>query len=140
MLKVQKLILVLYPTMVLANNSLNLQIPGAYNNYSYDEIRTMDNFSCKNAISGTTQFEMGMTGIVNNSVPIFGSEDPNNPTTKDIGLYARITMPIGKIPERINCNSLYQLELQKKRLEVMKLESELKKLQKLKFDNDKKED
>ena len=123
------------PTMVLANNSLNLQIPSAYNNYSYDEVRTQDNMSCKNAISGTTQFEMGMTGIVNNATSPFSSEDPNNPTSKDVGLYARIVMPIGKLPERINCNSLYELELQKKRLEVMRLEEELKQLKNLKFVN-----
>ena len=136
MLKIQRLVLVLYPTMVLANNSLNLQIPGAYNNYSYDEVRTSDNFSCKNAISGTTQFELGMTGIVNNASSPF---DSNPDTTKDVGLYARITMPIGKIPERVNCNALYKLELHKKRLEVMKLEQELKKLKELKFVNDKKD-
>ena len=122
-----------------ANNSLNLQLPTSYNNYSYDEVRTSDNFSCKNAISGTTNFEIGMTGIVNNAVSPFGSEDPNNPTTKDVGLYARITMPIGKIPERVNCNALYKLELHKKRLEVMKLEQELKRLKNLKFDNGKKD-
>jgi len=137
MLKIQRLILMTIPTMVFANNSLNLQIPNAYNNYSYDEIRTEDNMSCKNAISGTTQFEMGMTGIVNNATSPF---DSNEDTTKDIGLYARIVMPVGKTPERINCNSLYQLELQKKRLEVMKLETELQRLKNLKFDNDKKKD
>jgi len=136
MLKIQRLILMALPSMVFASNSLNLQIPGAYNNYSYDEVRTTDNFSCKNAISGTTQFELGMTGIVNNASSPF---DSNPDTTKDIGLYARIIMPVGKIPERVNCNALYKLELHKKRLEVMKLEQELKRLKNLKFVNDKKD-
>ena len=124
------------PSMVFASNSLNLQIPSPYNSYSYDEVRTTDNFSCKNAISGTTQLELGMTGIVNNASSPF---DSNEDTTKDVGLYARVIMPIGKIPERINCNALYKLELHKKRLEVMRLEKELKRLKQLKFDNDKKD-
>lgn len=135
MLKIQRLILLLVPTLVFANNSLNLQIPNAGNNYSYDEVRSSDNMSCKNAIGGATNLEFGITGIVNNAVPIWESGDPANPTTKDVGLYARITIPLDKPKERINCNTLYKLELQKKRLEVMKLQQELKKLQDLQFIN-----
>ena len=37
--------------------------------------------------------------------------------------------------ERIDCNRLYELELQKKELEVMKLQQELKKLRSLAFEN-----
>jgi len=124
------------PTMVFANNGLNLQLPSPVGNYSYDEVRSTDNMSCKNAIGGSVNLELGMTGIVNNASSPF---DSNPDTTKDVGLYARITMPIGKIPERVNCNALYKLELHKKRLEVMKLEQELKKLKELKFVNDKKD-
>ena len=127
------------PTMVFANNGLNLQLPSPYSNYSYDEVRTTDNFSCKNAIGGSVNFEMGMTGIVNNADTFFSNPDPTVPSTKDIGVYARINIPLNAPKERINCNALYQLELRKKRLEVMKLEEELKKLQELKFVNDKKD-
>ena len=135
MLKIQRLAFLLYPTIAFANNSLNLQLPNASSNYNYDEVRTNDNMSCRNAIGSSTQFEMGMTGIINNAIPIWESDDPNNPTTKDIGLYARIVMPIGKVPTRINCNDLYKLELQKKRLEVLKLQKELDQLKQLKFQN-----
>jgi len=121
---------------VSANNSLNLQLPNAQNNFNYDEVRADSGMSCKNAIGGATNVEFGVTGIVNNSVPIFESEDPNNPTTKDIGLYARIVIPLDKPKERINCNTLYELELQKKRIEVMKLQQELNNLKKLKFENE----
>jgi len=55
-----------------------------------------------------------------------------------VGLYARIIIPLDGPKERINCNTLYQLELERRRLEVMKLEQELEALRKLqsgKFEN-----
>jgi len=125
--------------MALANNSLNLQMPNPYNNYSYDEVRSTDNMSCKNAIGGSVNFEMGVTGIINNADTIFGSPDSTVPSTKDIGVYARVNIPLNAPKERVNCNTLYQLELEKKRLEVMKLRQELKNLQNLKFENGKKD-
>jgi len=124
------LILLLLSTTVLANSSLNLQLPSAGSTYGQDSFRAGD-LDCKNAIGGATNFEFGITGIIDNSVGIFGSEDPDNPETKDIGLYARIVIPFDGPAERINCNTLYRLELQKKRLEVMKLEQELENLRKL---------
>ena len=124
------ILLLLLSTTVLANSSLNLQLPSAGSTYGQDSFRAGD-LDCKNAIGGATNFEFGITGIIDNSVGIFGSEDPDNPETKDIGLYARIVIPFDGPAERINCNTLYRLELQKKRLEVMKLEQELENLRKL---------
>ena len=86
---------------------------------------------CKNAIGAATNFEFGITGIIDNSVGLFGEEDKDNPTTKDIGLYARLIIPLDGPKERINCNTLYKLELQKKRLEVRLLEKELENLKSL---------
>ena len=105
--------------------------------YGTDSIRAGD-LDCKNSIGGATNFELGVTGIVDNAVTPFTSEDPNNPQTKDIGIYARIVIPLDAPKERINCNTLYQLELQRRRIEVMKLRQELdnlKKLQQQGFDN-----
>jgi hypothetical protein len=128
---------ILFCSVALADSSsLNLQLPNAGTNYQSDSIRAGD-MDCKNAIGGATNFEMGVTGIVNNAVSPFSSEDPNNPQTKDLGLYARIVIPLDAPRERINCNTLYQLELERRRLEVMKLQQELENLRKLQggFDN-----
>jgi hypothetical protein len=113
------------------SNSLNLQLPSAGTTYGQDSIRTSDGLDCKNAIGGATNFEIGMTGIVDNYQSPFGSSNPNVDTTKDIGVYARIIIPLDAPKERINCNSLYELELRKKRLEVLKLQEELETLRKL---------
>lgn len=118
-------------TVVYANSSgINLQLPSSPSTYGQDSFRAGD-LDCKNAIGGSTNLEFGMTGIVDNATNLWESEDPLNPTTKDIGLYARIIIPLDGPKERINCNTLYELELQKKRLEVFKLKQEIENLKKL---------
>ncbi len=119
---------------VMANSSLNLALPSANAGYGTDRIKAGD-LDCTNSIGGGTNFEFGFTGIINNAITIFGEEDPLNPQTKDIGLYARIIIPLDGPNERINCNTLYQLELQRRRLEVEKLRQEIEMLKSLQFDN-----
>jgi len=113
------------------SSSLNLQLPNSQQNFANDKFRAGD-LDCSNAIGGATNFEFGVTGIIDNHVGILGEKDPNvNGSTKDIGVYARVIIPLDKPRERINCNTLYQLELKKKRLEVLKLEQELARLKAL---------
>ena len=121
----------LLPSITLAeNSSLNLQLPSPGNTYGQDSFRAGE-LDCKNSIGGSTNVEFGVTGIVDNAVGPFGDEDPLNPTSKDIGVYARIIIPLDGPKERINCNTLYELELRKKRLEILKLNEELEQLRKL---------
>ena len=107
-------------------SSLNLALPSSPGTYGQDSIRAGD-LDCKNAIGGATQVEFGVTGIVDNA----RSNDINNPSTRDVGVYARIVIPLDGPKERINCNSLYELELRKKRIEVLKLQEELEALRRL---------
>jgi hypothetical protein len=72
-----------------------------------------------------------VTGIIDNYNSPFGGSGNGFDTSKDVGVYARITIPLDKPKQRINCNSLYELELRKKRLEVLKLQQELEMLRKL---------
>lgn len=120
------------------NNSLSLQMPYGFSNYQSDKFRAGE-LDCSNAIGGGKNLEFGVTSIINNASGIVTSSDPSTPRSKDMGVYARITIPIDEVPERINCNSLYQLELKKKRVEIEKLEAELNNLRKLqgggKFEN-----
>lgn len=133
MLKIQAYcsLLVLLPVIALAeNSSLNLQLPSGGGNYQSDKFRAGD-LDCSNAIGGSTNLEFGVTGIINNATGPFSSEDPLAPESKDIGVYARVIIPLDGPKERINCNTLYQLELQKKRLEVQQLKMEIDNLRKL---------
>lgn len=116
-------------------SSLNLAIPAAPGNFQYDKFRSGE-LDCQNAIGSATQLELGVTGIIDR-----GSYDNlnnyfNDTKTGDVGVYARIVIPLGaRAQQRINCNELYELELRRKRLEVMKLERELEQLRALQFEN-----
>ena len=123
------LLLVIMPTVVVADSSsLNLALPSAPQTYGQDSFRAGE-LDCKNAIGGSTQLEFGVTGIIDDYQSPFSSNSGD--TSKDVGVYARITIPLDGPKERINCNTLYQIELQRKRLEILKLEAELKRLQNL---------
>jgi len=116
------------------NSSLNLQLPSSSSSFGTDKFRAGD-LDCSNAIGGATNVEFGMTGIVDNANGPFSSGNPNSPTEKDIGVYARIIIPLDGPEERINCNTLYQLELRKKRIEILKLQEELEALRNLNQNN-----
>lgn len=122
-------------TQVIADsNSMSFSLPSMSSVSGSDSIRAGD-LDCKNAIGGSTNFEIGMTGVINNAiVPIIGKEDVNNPQSKDIGLYARLIIPLDGPSERINCNTLYQLELQRRRLEVERLKQEIEYLKMIQND------
>jgi hypothetical protein len=105
-------------------SSLNLQLPGNSGSYQSDSFRT-DNMDCSNSIGGATNLEFGVTGIIGVTDKVIEPKD------KSIGVYARITIPLDGPKERINCNTLYKLELRKKRLEVEQLERELERLKAL---------
>jgi len=131
MKKIALIVMILLPSLASADSSsLNLSLPNTPQAYGQDSIRAGE-LDCKNAIGGATNLEFGITGIIDNHQSPFGTNDPNYPTTRDVGVYARITIPLDAPKERINCNSLYQLELRKKRLEVLKLQQELEALRRL---------
>jgi hypothetical protein len=114
-------------------NSLNLALPSAPGSYQSDKFRAGE-LDCSNAIGSATTMEYGVTGIISEGQDQYGMS--NGARGGDIGVYARIIVPLGKrVKSRIDCNRLYELELRKKQLEVMKLEQELKALRKLQFEN-----
>ena len=126
-------------TPVLASNSsINLSMPSASSSSGYDKVKMGTN-DCQNSIAGATTFEVGLMATAFNAVaPLVGKEDPDNPQTTDISLYARINIPLDAPPERVNCTTLYKLMLQKERLQVEKLRQEielLKQMQTTSFEN-----
>ena len=107
------------------NGSLALQLPNPPMNYQSDRFRA-GNLDCSNAVGGGTNLEFGVTGVFNNY------DDPLQPQSKDMGIYARVVIPLDKPKSRINCDDLYRLELRQRRLEIIKLEEELRQLRELK--------
>jgi len=104
------------------SSSLSLALPSPPMNYQSDSFST-GNMRCSNAVGGGVNLEYGVTGVLS-------SLDTIN-KGKDIGVYARIVIPLDKPKARINCDDLYQIELTQRRLEVQKLREELEQLKKL---------
>lgn len=101
------------------SSSLALQLPTAPMTYQSDSFSAGD-LDCSMAIGGSTNLELGVMGSVNS---LGGTE--LMPQTKDIGLFARIVIPLNAPKSRIDCTQLYLLELQQRRLEIQQLQSEL---------------
>ena len=118
------------------SSSLNLNLPSSQQSYASDRIRagTLD---CQNAIGSSTNLEFGVVGFINSGNETVNPYDTDMTMSQtrvgDVGVYAKINIPIGGPKERINCNTLYQLELEKKRMEVMKLKAEINNLRQLQF-------
>ena len=101
------------------STSLALQLPTAPMTYQSDSFRA-NNLDCSMAIGGSTNLEIGVMGGVNNL-----GDSGLIPQTKDIGVFARIVIPLNAPKSRIDCNQLYLLELQQRRLEIQQLQAEL---------------
>lgn len=126
------IILLLWCTISVAQNaSMSLAMPSAPGSFQSDRFRAGD-LDCSMAIGSATNVEFGVLGVINNNQSITTNGTPQN---KDVGVYGRIIIPIGAPKGRVDCNILYQLELEKRRMEIQKLEAELNNLRNLKFEN-----
>ena len=108
---------------VAESNNLALTLPNPPMNYQSDRFRA-GNLDCSNAVGGGVNLEFGVTGVVNNVGGTFSSSG-NLAQGKDVGLYARVVIPLDKPKSRINCDDLYQVELAQRRLEIQQLRNEL---------------
>jgi len=123
--------LMLIGSIAYADNtaSIGLSLPTLPQNYQSDRFRTGD-LDCQNAIGSATNMEFGVTGVIDEPDWTGATQGGN------VGVYGRIVIPLGKRPKsRVDCNRLYELELRKKQLEVLKLEQELNRLRELEFEN-----
>lgn len=112
------------------NSAMSLAIPNAPGSFQSDRFRAGD-LDCSMAIGSATNVEFGVLGVINSNQPITTGPGQQR---KDVGVYGRIIIPIGAPKGRVDCSLLYQLELEKRRMEIQKLESELNNLKSLKFE------
>ena len=128
------------------SSSVNLAIPSSPQSFQSDRVRS-DQFECSQAIGSSTNVEFGVVGLINQNGPYgnqFGSQNigvtpegyDQRDFVRDVGVYAKITIPIGAPKNRLDCNRLYELELRARELEIKKLEAEVANLRNMKFAND----
>lgn len=126
-------LLTFYNLSASQTGSLNLALPSTPGSYQSDRFRAGE-LDCSMAIGSGTNVEFGVMGIINNNPNQSVINNMITPNTRDVGVYGRITIPIGAPKGRVDCNLLYQMELSKKRMEIEKLELELRNLRNLKFE------
>ena len=114
--------------------SVNLALPQSPSSYQSDRFRIGDK-DCSNAIGSSTNVEFGVVGLLDQPGYDVVGQQSYNDYNRNVGVYARITIPLDGPQERINCNTLYQLALERERLEVQRLKAELQQLRSLQFEN-----
>jgi hypothetical protein len=116
------------------SQSVNLALPQSPSSYQSDRFRIGDK-DCSNAIGSSTNVEFGVVGLLDQPGYDIVGQQSFNDYNRNVGVYARITIPLDGPQERINCNTLYQLALERERLEVQRLKAELEQLRSLQFEN-----
>ena len=128
------LLLLLFPSIAWAQ-SVNLALPQSPSSFQSDRFRIGDK-DCSNAIGSSTNLEFGVVGLLDQPGYDIVGQQSFNDYNRNVGVCARITIPLQGPEERINCNTLYQLALERERLEVQRLKAELERLKSLQFEND----
>ena len=116
------LLCVISSSVVADSNSLSLALPSPPMNYQSDSFST-GSTRCSNAVGGGINLEYGVTGVL--------SGLDTDSRGRNIGVYARVVIPLDKPKSRINCDDLYQIELTQRRLEIQKLRNEIEALKNL---------
>ena len=124
------------------SSSLNLNLPSTPGSYASDRIRTQGNVECSMAIGGSVNLEFGVVGVLNENGPYrsslgsYSEDYDSEALVKDVGVYAKIIIPLNAPKTRLDCNQLYKLELARQRIELQKLQQEVNNLRALKFEDD----
>jgi hypothetical protein len=116
-MKLAILLSIIGSAAIAESSSLALTLPNPPMNYQSDRFRS-GNLDCSNAVGGGINLEYGVTGVLS------GLDTINQ--GKDLGVYARIVIPLDRPRSRINCDDLYRVELTQRKLEIQMLQEELK--------------
>lgn len=84
-----------------------------------DSIETSTGTRCRQSINNNGAYmDMGVSGTAASSDPKLSSFNYNDTRDREALAYMRVTIPLGRRPERLDCSKIYELELTKLRREV----------------------
>ena len=92
-----------------------------------DVIETASGARCRQSMNSNGSYlDVGITGRAANSGDRGTSFFPSNNNGSEAIGYARVTMPLGRKPGRLDCTRLYELEItrMKREIELLKLAAE----------------
>ena len=88
-----------------ASQNAGFSLPGVTLPSGTDEVRAADGTSCRSAVGGNGAYL---------DVGVIGKQSSSN----DNAYYGRVVVPLGKAPKRLNCSALYELEIERLKLEL----------------------
>lgn len=85
-----------------------------------DTIETASGTRCRQSVNSSRGYlDVGMAGSAASGIPESrGAFISINDRDRQALAYARVTIPLGKMPRRIDCSRVYELEIAKLRQEV----------------------
>lgn len=96
-----------------------------------DTIETASGTRCRQSINSSSGYvDIGLAGSAGSGVPDAGRAGnvfiSINDRDREALAYARVTVPLGKKPRRIDCSQVYDLEIQrlKQEIELLKMNAE----------------
>lgn len=93
-----------------------------------DTIETSSGTRCRQSINSNSGYvDVGVAGSAGSGVPKSGNAFISiNDRDREVLGYARVTLPLGGKPKRIDCSKVYELEIErlKQEIELMKMNAE----------------
>ncbi len=89
-----------------------------------DSIETSTGTRCRQSINSNGAYlDMGAVGSAASALPPDQRSVLNADRDREALAYARVTIPLGKRPKRIDCHSIYEMEISKlkQELELLKM-------------------
>lgn len=95
---------------IIQQNQNGFDLPGVSMPQGQDEVRASDGTTCSASVAGTGAYLD--VGVIRG-----GRSNSGN----DLATYGRVVVPIGRKPKRLDCSKLYELEVERLRMELQLL-------------------
>ncbi|MBO6815581.1 MAG: hypothetical protein JJ891_12020 [Rhizobiaceae bacterium] len=90
------------------NQNFGFNLPTPVMPHGFDEVRASDGTTCRSSVASSGPY-LDVGGL---------SGQDYKGDSSGATVYGRIVVPLGKKPQRLNCASLYQLEIERLRHEL----------------------
>ncbi len=90
-------------------NISGFNLPGVTLSQGHDEVRAADGTTCRSAVGGSGAYM---------DVGVIGNPEQDSNGNSSMSAYGRIVVPLGRMPKRVDCSKLYDLEVTRLELEL----------------------
>ncbi|MGL5013950.1 MAG: hypothetical protein ACRC6V_06625 [Bacteroidales bacterium] len=111
---------------VISSGAQAVTIPSLGTSSSYDEFRTSSGMVCRQAVSGGAQLQVGGSLSQDDSKDDYTGNGSNRRdyNRDEKALFIQLVVPLG-VPDRIDCTTLYNIEVEKQQIELQQLKAQI---------------